>query len=492
MHGIDPDMFAHHATWPRWALGQATAVCVGLAAAHPHVSPHLALASDVPFYLIAGWPLGYAIFVVLQARLFTDPRFAALRTALIVYTVAILASFGACSRLDVSPGYGILLLFPPCLGHIFVNNRTMLASFAIAPLALRALTVPDASWESFGLAAAMGAASAFAFAVFSIRRVEDRRREARRRRAATYGAASLEYAADRRLAGRLHDQLSGVLMLARARDGSLDDELTRLVISQARCALACAPRAIDPERCAAELRTIARSLGVDADIRTSARDPSTAWSELFELLVELVANHARHGSDRALSIELAFRGGAVRAIVGSRSASPTSAASGRGRRNLTTRATAWGGVVRWRERRGGWSVEIALPTTDASPPWFAYLWIAEIAMHALSALLLAQAGLIAAIAFGVLSFLLAIVNAVDLRIDRLLQDRRHAALRARIAALEPDAIERTRATLDPLVDELERAPPGDRGATIARLARALGDQLAHLERAELSDRAARA
>lgn len=484
--GIDLELLARHATWPRWGLGQLAAGALVVALLHPSTAPQLALVSPLPIALLLLWPIGYGVMVVAGPALFRDPRGAIPRTVCLVHAGATIASVGACSSLDVSPAYGLLLLAPPCWGHLFPGNRTLTASLALAPVALRALTVPEATPSSLGVAAVMGGASALAFLVFSWRRLSHRGRERRRRAAEASGASSVEQAADRWVARRLHDRLSGVLMLAQARGEGASVELARGVVAQARAALdAPEHRPIRGIDCAAALREAASALHLAADVRVcGAPEPSLAWSELLDLVIELAANHARHGSDPALSVELALRGGAVHARVAGRSSWAREDA-GRGRRNLALRAAALDGSCRWDLAAHEWTVQVSLQAPDTSAPRRVGLFVVELGAHAAALVLLTRAGTTTALAFTAMTAALTLLNVWDVRRDRQAGDAHLAALRARIAAAVPRAVGQTRAALGPLVDALERAgdDPAGRRVAIESLARGLGATLAALEAA---------
>ncbi len=484
--GIDLELLARHTTWGRWCLGQILAAFAIGVMMHPSIAPHLALASRAPIVMLAMWPLAYGILNIFGARLFVEARLLPLRVALIWFAAATMGAVGACSRLDVSPGYGLLLVIPPCWGHLFTANRHLTAALALSPVLLRLGTVPDPSRNSIWAALGIGAIVALSFELFSWRRIQRRRREAQQLMAEARGAGTVEQAADRLTAMRLHDRLSGVLMLAEAR-GDDNPQIARLVVEQARIALGGWKRApVHGAECARELTALARSLGLSAEVTMAGPDPrSVAWGELYELLVELVANHARHGRERALSIALSLRRGSVQARV----PAPAGAAGGRGRRNLVSRIDALDGTLRFR----GSEAHISLPAVDVAPPRFVVLWIMEFLTHVAVLLVLARGGITVVASFGALSAVLAVINVFDMRLDRQQHAARVSALRAQIGAAAPIAIERTRSTLEPLVARIEHAAegaPDERRHAISGLAQRLGEVLGTLEASEprLSER----
>ena len=485
VRGIDLDLLARHATWPRWWLGQALAAFLLVLVHHPVTARYFALGSWLPSMLVAAWPLAYGAVVVSGERLFTDARLRWVRTGILLYAPALLASFGACSSLELSPAYGLLLLSPPCWGHLFARNATVTASLAVSPLVLRMLTVPEATVSSHLAALAIGLGTAGLFQLFSWRRAARRRREARQRLAELDDASGLDHAASRWVARRLHDRVSGALMLAEARGQEASAELAARVVEETRAALDHTSwRPMTGAACAASIRDAARALGlaVQVDVRAQT-GASFAWTVLLELLVELLGNQTRHGeAGGSVEIHVAQRAGAVRARVRGRPGFGA-AAVGRGRRNLRLRVAALDGTCRARVRRHAWTVSIALPVFERARPRQLALFVIELAAYAVPLAILAHAGPLLALSFAPVCLVLIWVNAADMVRDRRLQEHRLAELRLSIARAVPAAAGRADAILRPALLALERAKDSstERARAIAALAVALTVALERLE-----------
>ncbi len=490
--GVDLGLLPYQLTWPRFVLSQVLVGGMVAMMIVPAIGGHLALASWLPVILFAAWPLAYGVLMVFGARLFLDDRLRPVQYAFCAYAVAAVSSIAACSSLTVSPAYVALLWIPPCWGHLFPGNRAIAWSLVASPVVIRAATVPGASPASLAIALVIGAAVCAAYLVFSWRRFLVRARRRRELAAEALGAASVAGAGDRWTALRLHDSLSGVVMLARARGG--DPALASLVVERARQTLADTPRGapMRPAEVADGLRALGAALSLEVGVVVRSPDrASAAWRELHDLLVELVSNHARHGRG-ALSIRLAMTAGIARVRVGAASTSPLAAPEGRGRRGLALRVDALGGVIRWRTTDEGWSVTIAVPALDAPPGLRATMRAIEVVAHGVALGLAATTSLAVVAVLGSVTAVLGAIQAIDLRRDRADHAARRAAVRAAIDDAATAAIERSRATLAPLIDALERADGAERRDAIARLATTIHELMANLEAVSGEDRAARA
>jgi hypothetical protein len=484
---VDLEIVATHLRWQRWIAGVVTVAAALALLEIPASARELAITTRVPFVIIALWPVVFAIWLRLGTAQFVDARLKPASAAVLLFMPTMFATLGACSDRSVSPAYAIMLLMPPGWGHLFPANRTMALSIALSPPLLRALTVPHASARSIAVAALIGASVTAAFLTFGWRRRAVRRRERRALLREALGAPDAKDGASRWAALRLHDRLSGVLFLAQAR-ATIDD--AGEVVKQGRIALGLdrddAP--LSAHALAGALQTFAPQVGVALTIAVTTADDVArpAWRELHDLLVEQIANHARHGErGAAMRVTLERVRDEARVRLDVEGPSPLGSSGRRGRRNLKLRVEALGGDLSWRPRRRSWTLEIGVPIGE--PRLRGSWWIVE-------ALAIAAMPIVGWVAFGggaVALFFMAMtlwfgtVHILDLRNYGAAFERRRADLRAEIADAVPQALDSARAALEPQLSSVERAATAhDETAyreAIDTLATALGAELARLE-----------
>jgi hypothetical protein len=494
--GVSLESVRQATTWPQWAAASVLGVGMGLGLLHPTVARMVDLASPVPIVLLLGFPAVSAVFCALAERLFREPRLGWLAPVFMVYTVAACASAGACARPPLSVAYAFTLLLPAGWGSLFPGHVAVVTSLVAVPPLLRAATVPGATPRSVAVAAGVGAVTAAIFWVLSLRFRAQQRAEARRVARLALGAASSDAAADRWTALRLHDGLSGALMLARVRvaagaPGAAETARAAARHARALCgggdgAARGAPA--DAAALAAELGAFAGSVGLAArlDVAGAGVDASV-WRELREILLETLGNHGRHGDERALAVRVRARRGGVQVRVAAAGRTPLGGAAGRGRRNLELRVAALGGRVRWDTRPDGWVMRLELPGAEPERRFPLSAWIVEaLLLSSLPVLGWAGTGSVVVTAvFGAVAALMTAMVVRNLSEDERHRDERVAAVRAEIDAAAPRAVALVREALLPLVERLEAAlAAGDGEGTrvaVAALAGRLEDLLWALE-----------
>jgi hypothetical protein len=370
-------------SWWRWA--GATLLCAAfvLAQAFPTVRAALALESALPAWLFGAWPLTYAAAVQARERL-VRRGFSLLRAICIVHGVAVMACLGACSVLEISAAYALLLLLPACWGQLFPKSGLVLASLVFAPLALRLAAVASASPRSLLVAAVVGILVGGLYWAFSRRRVAIQALERRANLREALGTRSATEAASLLTAMRLHEGLSGALALARVRAEQGSSEATvdvgRTLAHQTRATFARLLADPSTSDLGAELARFAEQVGVRLELELSARvdasDP--VGRDLLELLLELIANQARHGAKADLAVMVRVTPRKLLARVHASGAGPNPARAGRGLRNIALRVAARGGSLTRGDTPDGWMIAIALPR---SPGWRPSLWLIELLLH---------------------------------------------------------------------------------------------------------------
>ncbi|HTJ81914.1 MAG TPA: hypothetical protein VL400_09315, partial [Polyangiaceae bacterium] len=413
-----------------------------------------------PAWLFAAWPMSLVLLRYAQARM-SGAAFQRVLGAVLVHGAALFAVLGAASRDELGPGWGLFLLLPPCWGHLFPNNRALaLAILLVAPIE-RYLFAPEPSARSIGYAAIAGVVVAGAYWVFSHRRLRTRERMRRELARCTLGAASADDAAALLAAMRLHDGLSGLLTLACARAASGEDAETlaaaRSFAPHARSMIATFGRTGDV---ALDLGAFLQDFAtrVDLALEVDLRGDRTREGpgDLREILVELLANQARHGAGGSAKLSIRFKRGWVTAsLCGQRG--PTKGAAGRGLRNVALRAEAAGGRMREERRDGAIVTLLELPVESAS--WRRSLLVIEGLVHLgapVSAWLCGGDAPVVALIAAVSVVLAAVQIAAALRIgaDRI---RAEAAVRAGIEGASGPARELVATELGGAIDRLEDA-----------------------------------
>lgn len=388
----------------------------------------IGLDGSAPLALLATWPLTYG-YAVAKGRAFVDePRLEGLRVFTMGHAVAATMALAAASRAPFSPFWAAPFLILPCWAQAFPGPRY--TALALAALPLRWLLASEPTPGSLAFAGGVSVLCGALHAALAAKRRWEAARAARRDAITALGAESAEGAAAMATAMDLHDGLSGLVLLcrARARAGALRE--TEQLVRESRAFLATfgggAPRD------AVALRRLAATLGVELTLAERGEAvPRELRAQALALAGELVANEARHGSEKRLTLDL---DATPRALRLSAQGSPFRAASGgRGLANLSRRVAALGGRVRTDHARGAAVFDLTLPRPERSV-WIS-LWALELVVHLLPAVIvwrtsrsLAAAAVVAAAAAGVAA--LQIANAQ--RAGRSLS-RREAARRDQVA-----------------------------------------------------------
>ena len=320
--GIDLAVWRTSNTFTNWCLATILAGALAVVVHGPGVR-WFHLAGPAAAVLFGTWPITVGFMWWLDERLH-GPPYQPLLAIVLVHGVALFAALGACSQDDFGPGWAAFLLLGPCWGHLFPSNRIILVATLTIPLVERALFVPGASSRSFAFAAAFGFGVAISFWTFSARRLRARADEQRRLAREAFGAASGEEAAAWLTSMRLHDGLSGLLMLAHARAARGSDREALVAAGSfaqhARIILATfTPQGratTDDLRHDLELFATRVGLTLDIDLALEAEPASC----IFDHATATVESHDRATASPTLTLEHATSAGATRTGAASRRA----------------------------------------------------------------------------------------------------------------------------------------------------------------------------
>jgi len=464
----------------RATIALTAIVCGGaaLAFAQPAVREYLGLVGVAPAWLCATYPVTAAATrtIPIAALRSTHP----LLIFFFVHAVATAGALGAASAADFGAGWTLLLVLPASWGALFPDHRGLLAAMLIVPPLERAALGAGPSAASIGYAAAMGLATAASFVVCSRRALWLRARNEAALAHQGLGANAAAAAGARLAAMRLHDGLSGALVLAHARAARGDD---REALEAARTFARHGRRVLD-ERDAAStdlrgwLAELVQHLGIEVEIELAATEVS---ADVRELLVELLANQARHGAAAPVRLALSSDRDRVRIeLAAPRVARPHR--DGRGTRNLERRIAARGGAREIVDDADQRRTVIAIPHV-----WQPFR--GEPIVHAMVPLVAWGSGagvwfVVSTCAYAGMSILLAVQQ--NRRVAAELHTRRNDA-RARSDHASRPALGHARAELAPRIDRLERAADEGRAdavrATFDELRSRLSALLLELETA---------
>jgi hypothetical protein len=453
--GLNVRAWREATSLPTLLVGVLLASAMCALALHPRSAGWLGLESRAPAAVFAAWPLTYAFAFAMRDRI--DRRAGRWAVLLLVVHGAFLwSTFGACSSVALGVGWCFFLLMPPCWGHIFPHNRALLVGTIVAPPLQRALFT-HATARSVAVAAGMGLLVALAYWTFSLRHARKLAAERRSLSREALGASTVDGTAALHVAMGLHDRLSGAVMLARAQTRAADAreilDAAESLSRHARAVLEGArfTRDVTASTLRESLEDFALHVGVALQIELRARPDATdaALEDVGQILVELLANEARHGGGEArVVIEIDRAAARVRF----RSAAPIpSSGSGRGLRNIALRATARGGEASF--AKDG-EIEVVLPLES-----HATVLLLEALVHfglPVLAWLVSRDAIVTAIFAGA-SMLLGVIQAATM--IRIARDRRAERVRRRSSMEEAarPAFLVACEELTPVLDELSRA-----------------------------------
>jgi hypothetical protein len=431
-------------------------VAAAIVLAQPTIRTAMHLGSLAPAWLAGTWPITVAI----TRRVLGDaPRSSPLLVAFFVHGIAACGSFGAASTVTVSAGWTLLLVIPSSWAFAFPHNRALLVSLLLVPPIERALLAPRIDVSSIAYAGVLGIGAAASFIVLSRRRLRLRAQEARRLEGARLGASRSDDAAAFLAAMRVHDGLSGALMLAQTKAASGSAlEAARAFVDKARLVMA--------------------SWNIEG-----------ASAEVQDIVIELIANEARHGGGVARPRVTVGR---TRTRIELQVQAPSAPrGNGRGTRNLARRVAASGGRIRMAEKAGFTTTTIEIPhglgsrvegtLVHAAPPIVTYLWSGDLVV----------VGVMGALAI----VLIIVANVVNSNVARA-HDERHGAMREQIEVAARPTLARVRDDLRERLGCIESAIGTGRADDVRtqldECSRWMQALLRSLEAAEVSSQISRA
>lgn len=329
------------------------------------------------------WAAAATLAAALGPRALHHRSFWFVRAGFFASAIALLASFGAFARAPLNGGWAALLLLPPCWAQLVPRRLEMFVLLVLVPPACRAAYSTDVAGVVVAFVA--GLTAALLYGLFSVRAASLRAHERAALACARFGAAGPEEAGALLVAMRVHDGLSGGVALARARaigGAPLDGAQVLAIRGRATLASLETTPTSCPRVLGAELRRFAAILGAQAEVVfVGEAGEGPLWADARDIVVEILANHARHGSKSELRLTLDARSHEI-AITASGGGPAPSSAEGRGRglRNVGLRVAARGGSAYLARTESGWTLRVALPARP--PSLHARLWWLEALAHA--------------------------------------------------------------------------------------------------------------
>jgi hypothetical protein len=449
------------------AITAIVGVTCGILLATPAVRSYLHVASTAPAWLAATWPITVAL--VRRVGLERLPPPAPWLAMFFVHGIATGSSIGAASEVPFSAGWALLLVFPASWAFTFPQNRMLLATFMIVPPCARLVLAPHPTPSSLLYAAALGLLAAASLIVLSRQRIRLRAREDALLVGQTFGAPAADGAASLVTAMRVHDGLSGALMLAQTRAATSSDAET-VAAAQAfgrKAKIILVGFTSGRSRDLEWLDELGNDFGLELELALRGHRIKHLSVDIHDVLVELLANQARHGEPGPVRLTVDARRSGTR-IELQAVASRAPNGDGRGTRNLARRIAATGGMLRTSLRDGTAVISIDMRDglgsrawgtfVHATPPIVAYAWSGD--------------GVVT-IAMGVLSLvLIAVANASNRHVARD-HAHKHRTMRAEIDRAAGPTLDQVRSELTTALASLDRAlDAGD--------APAIRDQLAQI------------
>jgi signal transduction histidine kinase len=350
---VDAAWVAKDESWPSFFTTIAFSFSLAGIASTSWGQAHIAANPVAVWVAVLFHALLYALNIVAWNRHFACAAWWPVRLVSYAATAGAAVSFSAASSLELSPAWMAYVLFAVYISRVASEGWAIALAIALPAPLIHALGAPLVSGRSMAVAVLM-AALAVLLHLFSTRiSVLGQRRREQARAHEQLAEAAGERAAALRVAMSLHDGLSGALFAARQRVARAADD--DAAVAAARHFLLRVQGVLgvitahgdDPESSA---RDLALKLGVRLELVVRGdltKLPVLDRDDLRELLGELVANAAVHGSpDVLLAVRLMVKRGKLTIKARFPGWDGERVRTGRGLRNIEWRAKSHGGSLR--------------------------------------------------------------------------------------------------------------------------------------------------